>query len=143
MKILKEKRKEKSYQSIIKNLEKKLFNVLRELDTAKDKIKEQRGELYDVKTQLEEEKGKNQQLHAQINRDYENSSIPSSKTVRHKKITNSREKTEENRGYRPVTNTMEERNRHQPGRQSHLCLHRKYWKIRILNQPANLSRNSW
>ena len=78
------KRKEKAYQNRIKNLEKKLLNALRELDTAKDKIKEQRGELYDVKTQLEEEKGKNQQLHAQINRDYENSSIPSSKTIRHK-----------------------------------------------------------
>ena len=59
------KRKEKAYQSRIKNLEKKLFHALRELDTAKDKIKEQRGELYDVKTQLEEGKGKNQQLHAQ------------------------------------------------------------------------------
>lgn len=92
------KRKEKAYQSIIKNLEKKLFNALRELDTAKDKIKEQRGELYDVKTQLEEEKGKNQQLHAQINRDYENSSIPSSGTIRHKKITNSREKTGRKQG---------------------------------------------
>ena len=92
------KRKENAYQNIIKNLEKKLLNALRELDTAKDKIKEQRGELYDVKTQLEEEKGKNQQLHAQINRDYENSSIPSSKTVRHKKITNSREKTERKQG---------------------------------------------
>ena len=57
--------KEKAYQSRIKNLEKKLFHALRELDTEKDKIKEQRGELYDVKTQLEEGKGKNQQLHAQ------------------------------------------------------------------------------
>ena len=92
------KRKEKAYQNRIKNLEKKLLNALRELDTAKDKIKEQRGELYDVKTQLEEEKGKNQQLHAQINRDYENSSIPSSKTIRHKKIANSREKTERKQG---------------------------------------------
>lgn len=90
--------KEKAYQSRIKNLEKKLFHALRELDTAKDKIKEQRGELYDVKTQLEEEKGKNQQLHAQINHDYENSSIPSSKTIGHKKITNSREKTERKQG---------------------------------------------
>lgn len=95
------KRKEDAYQSTIKKLEKKLSDALCELDIAKNKIKEQRTELYDVKTQLEEEKGKKQQLHAQINRDYENSSLPSSKTIRHKKITNSREKTERMQGAQP------------------------------------------
>ena len=56
--------------------------------------KEQRLEIYDLKTKLEEEQGKKQQLLAQINRNYENSSIPSSKKENRKKIANSREKTD-------------------------------------------------
>ena len=41
------------------------------------------------RTGLEEEKGKNQKLRTQLNRDYENSSIPSSKSLRPKKVANS------------------------------------------------------
>ena len=48
---------------------------------------------YAAESALEEEKGKNQKLRAQLNRDYENSSIPSSKSLRPKKIANSRGKT--------------------------------------------------
>lgn len=92
------KKTEKAFMRVIKNLAKKLLNVQQELDIAKDKIKEQRKELYAVKMELEEKNGENQQLRAQINRDYENSSIPSSKTIKHKKITNSREKTERKQG---------------------------------------------
>lgn len=40
-------------------------------------------------------------VHAQINRDYENSSIPSSKAIRRKKITNSREKAGREPGGQP------------------------------------------
>ncbi|MCL2153093.1 MAG: hypothetical protein FWH57_09085 [Oscillospiraceae bacterium] len=35
-------------------------------------------ELYEVKTKLEDERGRNRKLTAQINRDHETSSIPSS-----------------------------------------------------------------
>ncbi len=58
-----------------------------------DKIKENLFEIYQVKSELEEEKGKNQKLIAQINRDYENSSKPSSEKPNHRKITNNREKS--------------------------------------------------
>lgn len=58
-------------------------------------------ELYKVQTELEEEKGKNQKLTAQLNRDYENSSIPSSLSVKKKKIANSREKTGRKPGGQP------------------------------------------
>lgn len=85
-------------QNIIKKLMKDSIEMSQKFDAANTKISEQRKELYAVKTELEEEKGKNQQLHAQINRDYENSSIPSSKTINHKKIANSREKTERKQG---------------------------------------------
>ena len=40
---------------------------------------------YAAESALEEEKGKNQKLRAQLNRDHENSSIPSSKLLRPKK----------------------------------------------------------
>lgn len=70
-------------------------------DEALEKINVLRKEKYQVETELEEEKGKNLQLRAQINRDYENSSIPSSKTIHHKKICNSREKTGRKPGGQP------------------------------------------
>ena len=54
-----------------------------------------------MKTELEEQKGANLQLKAQINRDYENSSIPSSQKPNHKKITNNREKTGRKPGGQP------------------------------------------
>ena len=56
---------------------------------------------YAAESALEEEKGKNQKLRAQRNRDYENSSIPSSKSLRPKKVANSREKTGRKPGAQP------------------------------------------
>lgn len=66
-----------------------------------DKVKELQHQFYETAVRLEEEQGKNLKLRAQINRDYENSSIPSSKTLRKKKITNSREKTGRKPGGQP------------------------------------------
>jgi hypothetical protein len=54
-----------------------------------------------VKTELEEEKGRNLKLTAQVNRDFENSSIPSSLKPNHKKIQNSREKSGKPQGGQP------------------------------------------
>ncbi|WP_072852280.1 hypothetical protein [Lactonifactor longoviformis] len=50
-------------------------------------------ELYEEKTQLEEEKEKNRELAARVNCDYTNSSKPSSQSPNHVKIHNGREKT--------------------------------------------------
>jgi hypothetical protein len=77
----------------IRALEKRIILVEQQRDAALDKVAEQRRELYEVKTELEEEQGKNLKLTAQINRDYENSSKPSSQSPNHKKISNSREKS--------------------------------------------------
>jgi len=73
------------------------------LDAEKDKVTEKNRELYQVRTELEEEKGKNLKLKAQMNRDYENSSIPSSvsQCPKKKKITNNREKTGRKPGGQP------------------------------------------
>ena len=69
----------KKLQAEKKALEQRALKAERECDELYDKKKELLHKLYDVLTQLEDEKGKHQKLTAQINRDYENSSIPSSK----------------------------------------------------------------
>ena len=69
----------------LREMEKRALLAERQRDDALEKAKEFRLKFYETATQLEEEQGKNLKLHAQINRDYENSSIPSSKAVRRKK----------------------------------------------------------
>ena len=78
---------------MIKKLESRLVKTEQELDDAKDKLRDKNIELYQAKTEIEDLKGVILELKAQINRDYENSSIPSSQKPNHKKITNNREKT--------------------------------------------------
>lgn len=85
----------------IKELEEQVLNAEIRIDELKTKHIEIIRELYQVKIQLEEEQGKNQKLIAQINRDYENSSVPSSMKPNHKKISNSREKTDRKPGGQP------------------------------------------
>ena len=75
----------------IARLRKRILEAERQRDAALDKVAEQRLELYKVKTQLEEEKGKNLHLRAQINRDSENSGIPSSLKPNRRPVQNSRE----------------------------------------------------
>ncbi len=84
-----------------KQLKKRALSAEQQLDELRDKVIEQRHTIYDLKTELEEEKGKNLKLRAQINRDYENSSLPSSKSAKNKKIINSREKTGRKPGAQP------------------------------------------
>lgn len=81
-------------QKQIRQLEQRALKAEHQRDKALDKVTEQRHQIYKLGTELEEEKGKNQILRAQINRDYENSSIPSSMKIGRKKITNNREKTD-------------------------------------------------
>ena len=85
----------------IKELEKRVLEAERQRDKALDDKKELRLKLYEAQTELEEEKGKNMHLRAQLNRDYENSSKPSSQSVNHKKITNNREKSGRKPGGQP------------------------------------------
>ena len=82
-------------------MEKRALLAEKQRDDALDKAKEFRLKFYETAAELEEEQGKNLKLHAQINRDYENSSIPSPKAIRRKKIANSREKTGRKPGGQP------------------------------------------
>jgi hypothetical protein len=84
-----------------KQLEKRALNAERQIDDLQNKVTEQRHTIYSLATELEDEKGKNLKLRAQNNRDYENSSLPSSKSTKNKKIVNSREKTGKKPGGQP------------------------------------------
>lgn len=91
---------EKSLSDIEKKEESQKWDALRERDKAFEGEKEWRRKFYEAASELEEEKGKNLKLRAQINRDY-NSSIPSSKSKNHKKISNGREHTGRKPGAQP------------------------------------------
>lgn len=93
--------KQAEYEKEKKQLKEKILKVECQRDAALDKVTEQRHKIYELETELEEERGKNLKLRAQINRDYENSSLPSSKSIKNKKISNSREKTGKKPGGQP------------------------------------------
>ena len=78
----------------IKHLKKENLKLTAQRDEAKDKYRQRNREYYAIASELLEEKEKNKKLMAQVNRDFENSSIPSSlQKAGRKKIPNSREKT--------------------------------------------------
>lgn len=80
-------------ERINKALEKRALKAERRVDELKDENLALKQECYAVKTELEEERAKNQKLVSQINRNHENSSIPSSGKANRKPITNNREKS--------------------------------------------------
>ena len=88
-------------ERIAKCLEERALKAEGQVDKLKDENLALRRERYDIETELEEERGKNQKLTAQINRNYENSSTPSSQNPNRKKITNNREKTGKKPGGQP------------------------------------------
>lgn len=86
----------------IRSLEARILEVERQRDSALDKVKEWREKYYEQSARLEELEGENKKLTAQVNKDFQNSSIPSSKQgAGRKKIPNSREKTGRKRGGQP------------------------------------------
>lgn len=75
-------------------IEKRALAAEKERDQWRRKWKQQQAALYAALSELEEEKGKNAKLTAQVNKDFENSSLPSSlQAARRKKIPNSRVRT--------------------------------------------------
>jgi len=112
-------------------LEKRALKAECQRDEALGKITVLRRQLYEAASELEDEKGRNLKLRAQMNRDYENSSMPSSKTIKKKKISNSREKTGRKPGGQPGHGGMGEKSRFPPGLWSGWRRRRKRWRIRI------------
>ena len=105
----------------IKEMEERALSAERRNDALMDKLTEKSREIYRIATELEEEKGRNKKLQAQLNRDYENSSISSSMKPNHKKIVNNREKTDKKPGG-------------QPGHEGHL--RKRHEPTRVITIPA-------
>jgi len=80
-------------ERINKALEERALKAERRVDELKDEKLVLKRECYTIQIELEEERAKNQKLLAQIKKDHENSSIPSSMKANHKPITNNREKS--------------------------------------------------
>lgn len=86
----------------IERLKKQNQELARQRDAAQDKLRERTQQYYAIAVELEDERGKNKKLTAQVNRDFENSSIPSSmQKPGRKRIPNSREKTGRKPGGQP------------------------------------------
>ena len=77
------------------------FSKEQSRDQALTEVAELRRENGEIKEKLEKAEGNNKKLLAQLNRDYENSSIPSSRSRNRKKISNNREHTGEKPGAQP------------------------------------------
>lgn len=99
---------EKEHQKVVKELMRQLSEAIELHQAEARKCDEEhainaalRQKKYALETELEDEREKNRKLIAQIRRDYENSSKPSSLSPNHKKITNNREKTGKRPGGQP------------------------------------------
>ena len=105
-------RKHSLYERKIGELQKKL---IRQEEAHKLRIRACKSEISSLKKEIKELKGENQKLRAQISRDYTSSSIPSSQSPNHKKISNSRKRTGRKPGAQPG-HPHHPRNRLEPGR---------------------------
>ena len=88
----------KELKRALKEKEKKWLLSEREREQALSKITDLCRENSELKTQLYDEQGRNKKLLAQLNRDYENSSILSSQSINRSKIPNNRECTKRTGG---------------------------------------------
>lgn len=97
-----EKAQKRSAQELRK-MEIRALNAEKQRDDALDKAAVFRHQFYEAASRLEDEQGKNLKLRAQINRDYENSSIPSSKQYDVKRSQTTGKKQSENQAGSPAT----------------------------------------
>ena len=95
------KKERKEYQKKLGAMEQRALNAEQQRDKALEKITQQRQKMYQIESALEEEKGKRLKLEALLHHNYENSSIPSSMSMKRKKITNNREKSNKKQGAQP------------------------------------------
>ena len=91
----------KELKRALKEKDKKRLAAEHDRDQALSKITGLCRENSELKTQLDDAQGRNKKLLAQLNRDYENSSIPSSQSRNRSKIPNNRECTGRKPGAQP------------------------------------------
>ncbi len=99
---------QKEHEKEVKKLKKaiaELLDIVASLKNRNAELDEKRkkalNDYYEVATRLEDAQGLIVKLTAQVNHNYENSSMPSSKCIDRKKITNNREKTGKKPGAQP------------------------------------------
>ena len=91
----------KDLEHALKKAKRMRFAAEQRRDQALSEVAELRRENSELKDQLEKTEGQNKKLLAQLNRDYENSSIPSSQSRNRRKISNNRERTGRKPGAQP------------------------------------------
>lgn len=99
-----EQEKQKIIEKMNKEIEvlkKKSIEMARQRDAALDKLRESKKNEYAAKVALNEAESKIAELNIRINKDYTNSSKPSSQNPNHKKICNGRVKSEKKPGAQP------------------------------------------
>lgn len=92
------KKERKKLKKLIRELLNRIVSLKKQCAESEERRKETLHLYYEVASQLEEAQGMIKKLQAQVNQNYENSSLPSSKCINRKKITNNREKTERKPG---------------------------------------------
>lgn len=99
---------QKEHEKEVKKLKKAIAELLDMVASLKnrnteldEKRKKALADYYEAAVRLEEAQGLILKLTAQVNHDYENSSLPSSKCIKRKKITNNREKSGRKPGAQP------------------------------------------
>lgn len=99
---------QKEHEKEVERLKKaiaELLDMVASLKNRNEELNEKRKkalhDYYEVSAKLEEAQGLIVKLTAQVNHNYENSSLPSSKCIRRKKITNNREKSGKKPGAQP------------------------------------------
>lgn len=107
---------EKEHAKEIKRLNRlivELLDIIASLKKINAKLDEKRkkalSDYYDTATKLEDAQGMLTKLTAQVNHNYENSSLPSSKCIGRKKITNNRVPTGKNRAHSLGMNIIPEK----------------------------------
>ena len=91
-----------SFKRQLEESEGRALKAEQKANELKDKLAKERKEKYELGDQLEKANGKIKKLTAQVNKDFSNSSIPSSQQgAARKKIPNTREKTDRKRGGQP------------------------------------------
>ena len=91
-----------AYQAALSKMEARALRAEHKADALQEKLAGERHGRYEAAAQLEDARGMIRKLTAQVNKDFQNSSIPSSRQgAGRKKIPNSREKTGRKRGGQP------------------------------------------
>lgn len=113
----------------LSKMEARALRAEHQADVLRDKLTQERREKYALGSELEEADGKIRKLTAQVNKDFSNSSIPSSQQgADRKKIPNSREKTGRRRGG-------------QPGHEGHRLTQKKPTESHRIPDPPQYAQN--